>query len=256
MEVDEIPPGITQDQRNVYWRAALYSFGFLFRQFAAARLDVSPSELRVELRPVLNQDSGPTKQQIFIADALANGAGYCRYLGEQDANGQPRLVQLFREMTDPTKPFARELIAHGTDCDSSCYSKGCMRDYSNMPYHPFLDWRLGLDVARLCLAADASLHLQNTSWGSLVKRVAKNLVALRPGLERRDSHGVPVFEVPAEKKAFILHHPLAETDDWVGPRLAAALADFDDTAVTVRYINLFDAIRRVSHVMNTLSREE
>lgn len=256
MEVDEIPPGITQDQGNVYWRAALYSFGFLFRQFAAARLDVSPSELRVELRPVPDQDSGTTKQQIFIADALANGAGYCRYLGEQDANGEPRLVQLFREMTDPTKPFARELIAHGTDCDSSCYSKGCMRDYSNMPYHPFLDWRLGLDVARLCLEADAPLHLQNISWSSLVERVAKNLVALRPGLERRDSHGVPVFEVPAEKKAFILHHPLAAADaNWRGPHLAAAFADLEETGFEIGCINLFDAIRRVSHVMNTLSRE-
>ncbi len=252
IEVDELPIGITQDQGNVYWRAALYSFGFLFRQFAAARLDISSSELRVELRPVLDKDSGTTKQQIFIADALANGAGYCRYLGEQDANGEPRLVQLLREMTGPTKPFARELIAHGTECDSSCYSKGCMRDYANMPYHPFLDWRLGLDVARLCLEKDSPLALQEDAWASLVDRVAKNLVALRPGLEPKERHGVPVFEMRAEKKAFILHHPLAETDDWVGPRLAAARADFDDTEAEVRYINIFDAIRRVSHVMNTL----
>ena len=54
-------------------------------------------------------------------------------------------------MVDPEKDFAKGLIAHRDDCDSSCYNKGCMRDYSNMSYHPFLDWRLGLDVAKLCL---------------------------------------------------------------------------------------------------------
>ena len=59
-------------------------------------------------------------------------------------------------MVDPKDNFAKGLIAHGSDCDSSCYNKGCMRDYSNMPYHPFLDWRLGLDVAQLCLTGKLS----------------------------------------------------------------------------------------------------
>ena len=39
IEVDEIPIGLLPDQGNEYWRAALYSFGFLLRQFAASRLD-------------------------------------------------------------------------------------------------------------------------------------------------------------------------------------------------------------------------
>ena len=230
IEVDEIPEGILLNQRNEYWRAALYSFGFLFRQFAASQLDVSPSELRVEIRPV--EEDGNHKQQIFIADSLANGAGYCRHLGELDAKGEPfRLIKLLRDMIHPDLDFARGLIAHGKDCDSSCYSKGCMRDYSNMPYHPFLDWRLGLDVARLCLEKDYQMDLQKDYWAFLVDRVEKNLVQLLPCLERNDRDGVPVFEVQAQKKTFILHHPLA---------------DFEGT----KYINIFDAIRRVSLVMN------
>ena len=232
IEVDRIPVGIMPDQRNEYWRAALYSFGFLFRQFAASQLDISPDELRVELRPVAEGET--QKQQVFLADSLANGAGYCRHLGELDAAGEPfRLIKLLRDMIDPREDFARGLIAHGKDCDSSCYSKGCMRDYSNMPYHPFLDWRLGLDVARLCLERDYQMDLQKDYWISLVNRVEKNLVQLFPDLERNDRDGIPVFEVKAQRKAFILHHPLADFD-------------FDDP----QYINIFDAIRRVSLVMN------
>ena len=230
IEVDEIPVGIMSDQSTEYWRAALYSFGFLFRQFAASELDVSPSELRVELRPMA-EDETP-KQQVFLADNLANGAGYCRHLGERGAKGEPfRLIEILRDMINPSGNFAGELIAHGTDCDSSCYSKGCMRDYSNMPYHPFLDWRLGLDVARLCLDKDYQMDLQKDYWVSLVDRVEKNLIQLLPGLERNDRDGVPIFEVPGENKAFILHHPLV---------------DFEGT----EYINIFDAIRRVSFVIN------
>ena len=230
IEVDEIPIGLMPDQRNEYWRAALYSFGFLFRQFAASRLDISPDELRVEIRPV--EDGANNKQQVFLADSLANGAGYCRHLGERDGQGRPfRLIQLLSDMIDPEQDFAKGLIAHANDCDSSCYTKGCMRDYSNMPYHPFLDWRLGLDVARLCLEKGYQMNLQGNYWVSLVNRVEKNLLELFPGLERHDRDGTPVFKAQNRNTLFMLHHPLA---------------DFNGD----EFINIFDVIRRVSRVMN------
>ena len=252
IEVDEIPVGIMPNQRDEYWRAALYSFGFLFRQFAASQLDISPDELSVELRPMVEGET--QKQQVFLADNLANGAGYCRRLGELDDTGEPsRLIEFLRGMINPDGNFASQLIAHGEDCDSSCYSKGCMRDYSNMSYHPFLDWRLGLDVARLCLEKDYQMDLQKDYWVSLIDRVEKNLVQLLPGLERNDRNGVPVFEAPAQGKTFILHHPLASTEkDWVEHHHALVMADFNGAGIDVKFINIFDAIRRVSLVMNQL----
>ena len=255
IEVDELPVGILQNQGEEYWRAALYSFGFLFRQFVASELDVSPNELRVEIRPISSEVDGIYKQQIFIADALANGAGYCRYLGEPNPKSELRLVEYLRKMIDPKEDFAKGLIAHGNDCDSSCYNKGCMRDYSNMPYHPFLDWRLGLDVAQLCLQENYQMDLQKDYWSPLVDLVKKNLIELRPSLERNDHNGVPVFEDQTQKRAFILHHPLASTGDWAGSHIASAIADLDETGFNVEYINIFDAIRRVSVVMNTLNRK-
>ena len=255
IEVDEIPEGTLGKLQGEYWRAASYSFGFLFRQFVANRLDVSPTELRVEIRPV--KENGIPKQQIFIADALANGAGYCRYIGETDSDGQLRLLTFLRDMVDPEKDFAKRLIDHSEDCDSSCYNKGCMRDYSNMPYHPFLDWRLGLDVARLCVDKEYQMDLQTDYWISLVKRVAKNLVGLPYNLEYKDHNGVPVFEDPTQHRAFILHHPLASTEeDWAGPHVADATVDLEDAGFNVEYINIFDAIRRVSVIINILNQKQ
>lgn len=236
-----------------YWRAALYSFGFLFRQFVASRLDVSPEELRIEIRPIPVEKDGIYKQQVFIADALANGAGYCRHLGE-DTNGELRLLIFLRDMLNPNDTFAKGLIAHGDDCDSSCYNKGCMRDYSNMPYHPFLDWRLGLDVAELCLNENYQMDLRKDYWFPLVDLVEKNLIELRPSLERKDYNGVPVFEDRTQRRAFILHHPLASTGDWAGEHIASVIVDLEDAGFKVGYINIFDAIRRVSVVMNTLNQ--
>ncbi|MYA58646.1 DEAD/DEAH box helicase [Candidatus Poribacteria bacterium] len=253
IEINELPVGILPNQMGEYWRAALYSFGFLFRQFVASRLDVSPEELRIEIRPIPVEKDGIYKQQVFIADALANGAGYCRHLGE-DTNGELRLLIFLRDMLNPNDTFAKGLIAHGDDCDSSCYNKGCMRDYSNMPYHPFLDWRLGLDVAELCLNENYQMDLRKDYWFPLVDLVEKNLIELRPSLERKDYNGVPVFEDRTQRRAFILHHPLASTGDWAGEHIASVIVDLEDAGFKVGYINIFDAIRRVSVVMNTLNQ--
>ena len=256
IQVNEIPAGILQNQGEEYWRAALYSFGFLFRQFVAGQLDVSPDELRVEIRPMPVEEEGTYKQQIFIADALANGAGYCRHISETDLKGKPfRLVKYLRNIVDPKGDFAKGLIAHGNDCDSSCYNKGCMRDYSNMPYHPFLDWRLGFDVAQLCLQENYQMDLQKDYWFPLVDLVEKNLIELRPSLERKDYNGVPVFEDQTQRRAFILHHPLASTGDWAGAHIASVIVDLEDAGFKVEYINIFDAIRRVSVVINTLNQK-
>ena len=254
IQINEIPAVILQNQGKEYWRAALYSFGFLFRQFIASQLDVSPDEFRVEIRPMTTEQEGFYKQQVFIADALANGAGYCRYIGETDTKGKLRLLTYLQDMVDPEKDFAKGFIAHSKECDSSCYNKGCMRDYSNMPYHPFLDWRLGLDVAQLCLDKNYQMDLQKDYWSTLVGPVKKNLEELPPSLEYKDYNGVPVFEDQKQQRAFILHHPLSATGDEAAQHIKSTVANIRESGFKEDFINIFDAIRRVSVVMNTLNK--
>ncbi len=83
----------------------------------------------------------------FLADSLANGAGYATYLGQNPRH----LLQAARELAD-------DYVAHAAQaegCDSSCYR--CLRDHSNSAYHPLLDWRLAVDVLRIGTGAPIEL---------------------------------------------------------------------------------------------------
>lgn len=164
--------------------------------------------------------------------------------------------QLLKDMTNSDDDFAQRLISHKDECDSSCYNKGCMRDYSNMPYHPFLDWRLGLDVAQLCLNENYQMDLQKDYWSTLVEPVSMNLIELLPRLTRKDYNGVPVFEDQTQQKAFILHHPLSATGDEAALHIKSTVAEIRKSRFKEDYINIFDAIRRVSDVMNALNRTD
>ena len=52
-------------------------------------LDISTDELQVEVRPIRRDEN--VYGQIFLADKLANGAGYCRHLAEVNEKGELRL---------------------------------------------------------------------------------------------------------------------------------------------------------------------
>ena len=216
IEIKSVPDGINLDYRSVYARSALYSFGFLLRQFATIQeLDINTDELQVEVRSV-RRDNNAVHGQIFLADRLANGAGYCRYLAEFNEKGELRLKNILQNMVKEDSKFYLELVDHGHQCDASCYQ--CMRDYSNMAYHPLLDWRLGLDLVNLCLEKDFSINLEIPYWTPLVESVKKNLSELINNdneMEWENRYGIPMLldQTQNQKRAFVLHHPLGVYDE-------------------------------------------
>jgi hypothetical protein len=139
-------------------RAALYSFGFLLRRAAAVLLDINERELRVGLRVVRDAQSNVVGQ-VFLSDALENGAGYCSQFANCAA-----VERLLRFMSDPTGTFLGPILGprHASECLTSC--PDCLRDYSNLAWHNILDWRLALDVARLTLDANATVGLTDPYW--------------------------------------------------------------------------------------------
>src|SRR5262249_6409191 len=152
------PAGTCAMPQRVQGRAALYSFGFLFRRAAADRLDIDERELRVGLR--IRQD--PNAQvigELFLSDSLENGAGYSSYYGNPQ-----RAEDLIRFIVGPNTPFSDVLVgaAHAAICETSCAD--CLRDFSNLAYHNILDWRLGLDVARLALDPAAAIDFSVPYW--------------------------------------------------------------------------------------------
>src|SRR5262249_34869104 len=154
------PHGVYAAPTDVCGRAALYSLGFILRRIAANEiLDVDERELKVGLR-VVREVNDVISGQIFISDTLENGAGYSSHLGQSGVMHQA--LQLITNSNS-------WLSSHG-DCQTSC--PDCIRDFSNLAYHNILDWRLGLDLARLALDPSAPIDLSFTYWQSLSSAAA------------------------------------------------------------------------------------
>ncbi|MSP12366.1 MAG: DEAD/DEAH box helicase, partial [Chloroflexi bacterium] len=143
LDQNRMMPGLDLSPLSLGGRAAWYSFGFYMRSAATKLLDVDPNELRVGLRTVRYR--GKVEGEVFIADALENGAGYSTHLGH---------AEIFAELLNHML-VSYGIERHGpqrTPCDSACYD--CLKDYSNMAYHGLLDWRLALDMTRLAAGLD------------------------------------------------------------------------------------------------------
>jgi ATP-dependent helicase YprA (DUF1998 family) len=232
----DLPIGLTLDSsgRRVARRAAWYSFGFLLRDGAARFLQIEKRELRVGLR-LLRTPSG-VDPQVFLADALENGAGYSSYLGRRE---------VFPELINSLVGFVDELSAdaHARRCDGSCYD--CLREFYNMSFHPLLDWRLAADM--LGVLAGASIDFAR--WTTIEQAVAADFA--------RAFDGEPVLldgsvsAVTGDGWSVLVSHPLEETADVaLGPRLAAAKANLDALGLglasggRVEIATSFDLLRR------------
>jgi len=203
-------------------RAALYSFGFLARRAAADRLDVHEREIRVGLR-VLRDAVGDVVGQIFMSDSLENGAGYATLLG------QPLEAEaLLRYMVGQSNPvFYGFLVsqAHAGPGPNACMTScpDCLRDFSNLPYHSMLDWRLGLDLARLALDPAAAMDFTVPYWQGVDAAAAGPYFSVRPGWQQVTFAGLQAGR--RGTRAEIIAHPLWNTDpNLFGPQLAAAYA--------------------------------
>jgi DEAD/DEAH box helicase domain-containing protein len=153
------PSGIVSSPLNVNGRAALYSLGFMMRRAAAVRLDIDERELKVGLRVIRDQNA-QVRGELFISDSLENGAGYSSHLGAP--NEAENLLKFLAGQGDPS--FYGPLVApsHAGGCQTSC--PDCLRDYSNLAFHNILDWRLGLDLARLALDPSAPIDFTVSYW--------------------------------------------------------------------------------------------
>ncbi|SFR11758.1 DEAD/DEAH box helicase domain-containing protein [Lentzea waywayandensis] len=175
-------------------KAAFWSFAESLRAACQVQLDVDPQELVVGLQPVRRHES-PT-YDVFIADALENGAGYASEIGH---------VEVFRTLIQDTR---RELSArwekaeHGA-CTSSC--PDCLRSYDNRRLHGALDWRLALDMLALA-AGDA---LATDRWFVRGHMLARGFVSTNEtDLAAHNVDGIPVVLNTRNERAVALGHPL------------------------------------------------
>ena len=240
------PPGIQSSpagDAGVGLRASLFSFGFMLRRAAADRLDVHEREIKVGLR-VLPDGGGGIKGQIFLSDALENGAGYASLLGVPSET--QALLELVVGRSSSTFYGFLAGEKHAGPGQNACMTScpDCLRDYSNLPYHGILDWRLGLDLARLALDADAKIDLSVEYWQGLDAEAARPYFAAKRGWEQVSFDGLQAGR--RDDKAEIITHPLWDCNARrLGPQLARACAKaISEGCAHVEFKSIFEVLRR------------
>jgi hypothetical protein len=248
--ISSVPVGLCLNPSRYESKAAWYSFGFLVRRVAAVSLDVNESELDVGIQPVpdFSVPFAPPTARIFISDSLENGAGYSTFLGDPVRFEELLLFVLGQASPSwtrqcPFDSFLRPLVTvpHAQECASSCHR--CLREFGNMAYHPLLDWRLALDMARLALDQNAQIDLGVSYWSDLVSRVSGPYFA-GLNLSTRTFDVLPGGFDQFTNEAIILVHPLWDTNAAnYRPEVAAAVADAQAQGFRTTLRSVFHAVR-------------
>jgi DEAD/DEAH box helicase domain-containing protein len=210
---------------------ALWSFAELFRRAAALELDVDPRELEIGLQPYPTE--GGLARRIFVADQLENGAGYASELGRREV-----LQRVFDRVFTRIGP-SFSTSPHVDECDASC--PDCLRSYDNRRLHPFLDWRLALDVAELACGRP----LQVGRWLDSAERRAREFEAAL-GAEAIQLGPLWAAKEHSTGRVALFSHPLWRSDEafWTDELIDAAdLAVAQHRPTDTRAFDLWSLVR-------------
>jgi DEAD/DEAH box helicase domain-containing protein len=243
IELGQAPEGLHFDPTTPRGRSAWYSLGFLLRRAMTALLDISEGEIDVTLQPLPSSGNNNTRTaRLLLADKLENGAGYSILFGQE---GEWQKLTDSLRIPDGTFPSPLMEANHADNCASSCPS--CLRDFYNLPYHQLLDWRIGLDMVRLLVDANATIDLSQEHWHRLAERESEAYFNLR-GARFDYVEGIPAGVSP-QGHVTLIAHPLWEIQSESlfpsrAPALENALKNIRssyDTNPSVK--SLFDIIR-------------
>jgi DEAD/DEAH box helicase domain-containing protein len=184
-------------------RAAMASFAELVKLSLATALDVDPSEFRVGRQPLAVPEC--ETEQVFVADALENGAGYARWASDP-AHMEGALAAFYASVA-PKWEHPR----HAGDCDRSC--PDCLRNYGNRFSHGMLDWRLALDLTDLVLGNPIKMErwlegAEDPSVDSFLRICEGAGLVVEHDFS---SEGLPILR--SGNRALVLGHPLWHTQN-------------------------------------------
>jgi Lhr-like helicase len=238
-----VPAGLNLDPRTISVKAALYSAATLLRAFIANEEEIDSDEIEIcnIRRILLNQSHGDEYVgEMAFSDQLANGSGFVNRIFET-------WERLLNGILKPSQDsFCGIMISKEHNCDSACYN--CLKEYGNMAYHGFLDWRLGMAYLRILGDQNYKCGLDgkfNTSeypelstWLDDAKIAARNF-ARDFGCKEAQYGLLPGIELPTNK--VIVVHPLWRTDSHKQGILAHATAVAGGKA---EFIDTFNLARR------------
>lgn len=185
-------------------RSAFISWGNLLRKRIADLLDIETRELSVGYCIAPGGSPGIINPHpvIYLVEKLENGAGYTNYIGSSDERVKKFAIDSFSE----DEEFISSLIGslHSKKCDSSCYD--CLCDYFNQKEHNLLDWRLGLDLARIAADSGYVPSLLESYWESVIEKNGSVFKKIYPRGSIKKTNFSWIIE-DSEKKE-VLVHPL------------------------------------------------
>lgn len=205
-------------------RAAFLSWGYLVRKSISSFLDIDASELTVGyfISPATHM------AEVFLVERLENGAGYCNFLSGRRYADIP-LKAIVEPLTKGGAIY--ELLCeekHMNECTSSCYD--CIRDFSNQNLHAVLDWRLGLDLARLADDPAAEIGFNIEYWTGYISTTIINILRLQ-GYTAYFKNGL-VTGIDQSGRRYCIVHPL-----WSKKRVREII---DGITGIVQPISIFD----------------
>lgn len=218
-------------------RAGWWSLSYLAREAAWRILEAAPDELEAGFRPLATANG--LSGEVYLSDALINGAGYARYFLESET----RLKELLDDMEGMEARLLDHSNADADGCDSSCYA--CLQDYSNSRLHPLLDWRLAVDLSTLLRSGEWSPE----RWYKHAESLSTELVSSLPDWSSTRIGDRPALVNDIDRRIMLVTHPFEETGEaFRSPLLAAAVAHAPRTH-ELSFVSWFDISRAPGKVV-------
>jgi len=212
-------------------KAAFSSWGYLLRNAACDYLDIETNEISVGYH--INLLKQP---EVFIVEKLENGAGYCSYLSGNIYNDIPEKA-LINPLLENGRIYERLVEnKHRQGCSSSCYD--CIQDFGNQYLHPFLNWRLGLDVAKMAGVPKTQIDFNTIYWKDYLIDTLNAFEKQFDGVKKIEG-GLYMFL--KKDKIYIIVHPFW-SDKYVND---LCLKINSDIGLKVDQLNVFQLERNI-----------
>ncbi|MCR5187433.1 MAG: DEAD/DEAH box helicase [Treponema sp.] len=183
-------------------RGAFISWGYILKKAIEKKLHIDSDQLSVGFfntnKDAINQNSFPG---VYVIENLDNGAGYASFIASLSPSEK-------RELFCDSLLEGGDLYRHytiGHNCDEACYN--CLCDYYNQQNHQILNWRLGLDIAKI--SAGKEITYNEDYWKDIVERkisgLREDLAKQNIVLNEFDIDGAKVLQT--SQYTYILVHP-------------------------------------------------
>ena len=184
-------------------KSSLLSWGIMLRSCFTDYLDVDSSEINVNF--FFSRKNGQIHPVLYFTEQLENGAGYTSHIA-YIANNMSAIFknEILSKMLQGGDLYKHLLSpSHSDECDSSCYD--CLRDYGNQDIHSILNWRLGLDIARIADDCNFVPSLDSEYWENL-RIELKRTLSEREELPVKDY--CDFLSIEKNSKTYLVVHPL------------------------------------------------